>query len=173
MSPTIYSHPSSPLPSSPLGFRETEDESLHSVYHRVYRWWPYSILPDPHFLYITLFPTLQDFSEKTWLQIVLSVLAIPAVFCFTITLPVVDNEAEDVSEIKLLSGPSTPNVYHSPILSAIESTVIPPMSPDGNLAVSRGWNRWITGVQCICAPLFMTFIFFGMSLGVYGVNNRK
>jgi hypothetical protein len=27
--------------------------------------------------------------------------------------------------------------------------------------VPRSWNRWLTGVQCIFAPLIITFIFFG------------
>jgi sodium/potassium/calcium exchanger 6 len=150
----------SPRPGSPLGFREAEDASSSSSIHRRVRWWPYSVLPDPQFLYITLFPTVQGFRDKTWLQKVLSVLAIPAVFCLTITLPVVDNETEVTGEIKLPSGPSTPGL-HSPMVSTVETL---PMSPtDGNLSIVRGWNRWITGVQCICAPLFMTFIFFGCS----------
>jgi hypothetical protein len=29
---------------------------------------------------------------------------------------------------------------------------------------ARAWNRWLTGVQCLVAPVFLTFLFFRMQL---------
>jgi hypothetical protein len=150
-------------PGEPLGFRDVQEVGSTSseVCHRVYSWWPYSLVPDPYFLYHTLFPTLLDFGSKSWLQKILAVIAIPAVFCLTITLPVVDNETVDADgEIKLPSGPSSPTTILSSLPDA-SSDVVRPVSSDGEMTVPpRGWNRWLTGVQCICAPLFMTFVFF-------------
>jgi hypothetical protein len=173
-SPSATSLDGSPVPSSPLGFRDTQEVGSVSsvVHHRVYRWWPYFLLPDPYFLYETLFPTLLDFGSKTWLQKILAVIAIPAVFCLTITLPVVDNEAAEADgEIRLPSRPSSPTTIISS-LPDVSSDIIRPVSSDGDIPVAqRGWNRWLTGVQCLCAPLFLTFIFFRM-LCVDGADYR-
>jgi hypothetical protein len=146
--------------TSPLGFRDVqEDGSLTSpIRHVRYRWWPYFLLPDPHFLYASLFPTLNDFRSKTWFQKILSIIALPAVFCFTITLPVVDTEqSEAEGEIKLPSD--SPTTLVSPLPDGA-SELFHPLA-DEEAMVPRAWNRWLTGVQCIFAPLFIAFIFFG------------
>lgn len=59
---------------------------------RPVRWWPYSILPPPHVLYATLFPTLQGWKEKTVWDKLVSTISIPSIFLLVITLPVVENE---------------------------------------------------------------------------------
>lgn len=163
-SPAVSSLEGSPLPQSPLGFRDAQEvgslsSEIHHDYH-VYRWWPYFILPDPYFLYITLFPTVRGFRSKTYLQKFLAIIAVPAVFCLTVTLPVVDNETpEPDGEIKLPPSPSSPTTIISSILE--ESDIVRPLSHDSDgPLVPRVWNRWLTGVQCICAPLFIAFIFF-------------
>jgi hypothetical protein len=148
--------------TSQLCFRDAEEAGSLSpgkYYHVHYKWWPYFILPDPYFLYVTLFPTIRDFPSKTWFQKIVAILAIPAVFCLTITLPVVDNESpEPDGEIKLPSGPCSPNTVHH---SHPEAELVRAKSANDDMSlVPRVWNRWITGVQCICAPLFITFIFF-------------
>ena len=152
-----------PISPSPLGFRDVQDDgSLTSPTYLVrYRWWPYFLLPNPHFLYVTLFPTLNDFDSKTWFQKVLSIIAIPAVFCLTITLPVVDAEqSEAEGEIKLPSAPGSPTTLISAIPDVASELTRPPADEDA--MVPRAWNRWLAGVQCIFAPLFITFIFFGI-----------
>lgn len=153
----------SQMVTSPLGFRDAEEIGpLSSTKYRNvrYKWWPYFILPPPYLLYITLFPTIRDFRSKTWFQKIVAVLAIPAVFCLTITLPVVDNESSSESdgEIKLTSGPTSPTT----ILSSLPESDIFGVASDSDEVplVPRTWNRWLTGVQCICAPLFIVFIFF-------------
>lgn len=165
---TLVEFPS-PVPSrlrsispSPLGFRDVqEDGSLDSTPRYVhYRWWPYFLLPDPHFLYVTLFPTLTDLQSKTWFQKIISIIAVPAVFCLTVTLPVVDTEQSDAEgEVKLPSGQVSPTILVSPLPDG-SSELYHPLA-DEDAMVPRSWNRWLTGVQCIFAPLFITFIFFG------------
>ena len=160
-SPLVISRESS-VPGSPLGFRDVqEDGSLSSsIYRRNYQWWPSFLSPEPHFLYITLFPTVRGFRSKPWLDKILSIIAIPAVLCLVITLPVVDTESiETEGEIKLPYGPLSPGILESPVPDG--SSDIRMFSPvDNQVLVPRSWNRWLTGVQCIFAPLFMTFIFF-------------
>jgi hypothetical protein len=153
-----------PVPGSPFAFRDMQEtRSINSsLYRRTYKYWPFFLLPEPHFLYITLFPTLIGFESKPWFHKLLSIIAIPAVFCLTITLPVVDTESTEVEgEIRLPSGLISPGVLVSP--GPDGSSEIIPLSPlDESILVARIWNRWLTGVQCIFAPLFMTFIFFRM-----------
>lgn len=127
------------------------------------RWWPSSVLPDPYVVYNTLFPTIRGFRAQTRLQKVLSVLAIPVIFCLTITLPVVDNEIADAEhQIKDLSVSASALPAVSP-WSAVAADVLRPLSShDDRLLSPREWNRWITGVQCICAPIFVTSILYRM-----------
>jgi sodium/potassium/calcium exchanger 6 len=41
-----------------------------------------------------LFPSLHGFKHKSWIGRILSIFAVPAIFCLTVTLPVVDDAAE-------------------------------------------------------------------------------
>lgn len=151
------------LPGEPLEFRDVQENGsiTSSVDYVRYRWWPYFLLPDPYFLYITLFPTLRKFSTKTLLQKVLAVIAVPAVFCLTVTLPVVDMDTADFeAEIKIRSGPASPSTVRSSVPNRTPQIVVA-MSPSvESVSVARIWNRWLAGVQCILAPLFLTFVFF-------------
>ncbi|KAG5998420.1 hypothetical protein E4U52_000065 [Claviceps spartinae] len=60
---------------------------------RLYRWWPYSLLPPPHVVFATLFPTLQGWRDKTIWDKFLSTISVPSIFLLVITLPVVESEA--------------------------------------------------------------------------------
>lgn len=62
------------------------------------RWWPYSILPPPEAIASTLFPTLQNWSEKSTMDAFVSLLSVPTVFLLSITLPVVDTRGPDPDE---------------------------------------------------------------------------
>ncbi|KAF2422590.1 hypothetical protein EJ08DRAFT_682586 [Tothia fuscella] len=61
-------------------------------------WWPYQVLPAPKELFSTLFPTLCRWREKNYWEKFLGVVAAPSVFLLTITLPVVESEADDSGE---------------------------------------------------------------------------
>ncbi|UKZ63033.1 uncharacterized protein TrAtP1_004261 [Trichoderma atroviride] len=62
---------------------------------RPVRWWPYSILPAPHVLLATLFPTLQGWKEKAWWDKFVSAISVPSIFLLVITLPVVESETSE------------------------------------------------------------------------------
>ncbi|KND95206.1 putative cation exchanger C3A12.06c [Tolypocladium ophioglossoides CBS 100239] len=59
------------------------------------RWWPYSVLPPPHVLLTTMFPTLEGWREKTIWDKFLSTVSVPSIFLLVITLPVVDPETNE------------------------------------------------------------------------------
>ena len=121
-------------------------------------WWPTSILPHPTDLKGLLLPTLTDFKSQTHTQRLLSILALPSVFLLTITLPVVNPPID-----KTLQGdsqPGTPAIPPSvqPYEDRIEAIVI---SHDvDTYTAHRGWNRWLTSIQCILAPLLFTSVLF-------------
>lgn len=66
---------------------------------RPVRWWPYSILPPPHILLATFFPTLQGWREKSIWDKVVSTISVPSIFLLVVTLPVADNDMTDGSLI--------------------------------------------------------------------------
>ncbi|EGX96899.1 sodium/calcium exchanger protein [Cordyceps militaris CM01] len=58
-------------------------------------WWPYSLLPPPHIILATLFPTLQGWSSKTWWDRFISTISAPSIFLLVLTLPVVEPEEDE------------------------------------------------------------------------------
>lgn len=65
------------------------------VAQRPIRWWPYSVLPPPHVVLATLFPTLQGWQEKRIWDKFLSTISVPSIFLLVITLPVVESETNE------------------------------------------------------------------------------
>ncbi|KAL2124589.1 hypothetical protein VTJ04DRAFT_954 [Mycothermus thermophilus] len=88
--PPAASHPL--LPS----LRGIDDQESQP---RPVRWWPYGILPPPHVLFGTLFPTLQGWNEKTLWDKVFSVFSVPSIFLLAVTLPVVESEKKPDDEV--------------------------------------------------------------------------
>lgn len=64
---------------------------------RPVRWWPYSVLPPPHVLLATVFPTLQGWKEKGIWDKFVSAISVPSIFLLVITLPVVESETNSES----------------------------------------------------------------------------
>ncbi|TQV99426.1 hypothetical protein V2A60_004902 [Cordyceps javanica] len=58
-------------------------------------WWPYSVLPPPHIILATLFPTLQGWRSKTWWDRFVSAISVPSIFLLVLTLPVVEPEEDE------------------------------------------------------------------------------
>jgi solute carrier family 24 (sodium/potassium/calcium exchanger), member 6 len=71
------------------------DFNIHQDHGRPVRWWPYSILPPPHILQNTLFPTIQGWQQKGLWDKFVSAICIPSIFLLVITLPVVEADAGD------------------------------------------------------------------------------
>lgn len=66
---------------------------------RPIRWWPYAVLPPPHIVLATLFPTLQGWREKSYWDKLVSALSLPSLFLLVITLPVVETETNRGSSV--------------------------------------------------------------------------
>ncbi|KAI0523909.1 Sodium/calcium exchanger protein-domain-containing protein [Xylaria bambusicola] len=75
------------------------------------KWWPYGVLPPPHIMLSTLFPTLQSWRTKSIWDKFLSIISLPSIFLLVITLPVVETESthDDHEEI-VVDQPSVPSV---------------------------------------------------------------
>lgn len=153
----------SPILGSSTEFSDPQHDSISMEDDRPHRWWPYFLLPEPHVLYFVLFPTINDFRSRGWVQKTLAIIAIPAVFCFTITLPVVDTETTfEKGKVNPLTEPDS-STSLTPTQSRRPSDVRYPLQAQAeDIRVPRVWNRWLTGVQCLFAPLFIIFILFRM-----------
>jgi sodium/potassium/calcium exchanger 6 len=82
-----------------------DDQAEHP---RPVRWWPYSILPAPHVLLATVFPTLQGWREKTLWDKIVSLISVPSIFFLVATLPVVETENEDNDSEADIADPPEP-----------------------------------------------------------------
>lgn len=144
---------------------------------RPIRWWPYSILPQPHILLATLFPTLQGWVDKTYWDKFLSVISVPSIFMLVITLPVVEPESSNGSSVadtfvsySIQTGEVSPSA--TPATQTLpldrEETMVAagadfPLSKTISNAASddnitTGWNRWLVCVQVFAGPLFAVVI---------------
>lgn len=79
---------------------------------RPIRWWPYSVLPRPHILFATLFPTLQGWGEKTIWDKFVSAISVPSIFLLVITLPVVENDTDDTDDNASLVDTNADHISH-------------------------------------------------------------
>ena len=86
-----------------------------------------------------LFPTLQDWQDKTFMGKVMAVASIPIVLVLQLTLPVVDLDAKE-SEV------------YSSNEEGVESTLT--RNADG----TNGWNRTATMIQLVVAPVFLAAV---------------
>ncbi|KAG8822877.1 hypothetical protein FRC18_010876 [Serendipita sp. 400] len=115
-------------------------------------------------IFHTLFPTLYDFREKSFLGMLAALFAAPAVLGLTLTLPVVvtPQHDEDVPE-----KPSTPP---GPTLGTlidfeeegVERALVSEEVVEEALHELQ-FNKWLMAVQCICAPLFCISVLLGSS----------
>jgi sodium/potassium/calcium exchanger 6 len=123
------SHPPSirlPPPSiSPVSYQTHDGD--HDRQPKPLKWWPYSVLPSPHVLAATLFPTLYTLPDKNIWEKFLGIVAAPAVFLLTITLPVVEcDKDDDDSEIDAVQeGVFTPATNHARPRQGTFHTLIP------------------------------------------------
>lgn len=123
-------------PTAPLGTQE----------HYVPTWWPNQMLPDPGQLRDLLFPTLVDFANQSHTQRLLAILAVPSVFVLTVTLPVVNPPVDQKMAELNEEG------------ADLEAVVA---KEDGErITAHRGWNRWLTSLQCILTPLLVSIMIF-------------
>uniref|UniRef100_A0A8H7TPH7 Uncharacterized protein n=1 Tax=Bionectria ochroleuca TaxID=29856 RepID=A0A8H7TPH7_BIOOC len=85
------------LPSPGLRDLPFGDLPSPTDHPRPVSWWPYWMLPPPHVLFTTLFPTLQGWRDKTIWDKFVSTISVPSIFLLVITLPVVESESTEDS----------------------------------------------------------------------------
>lgn len=109
-------HSSSRAPSLRLPSPSASAESFFPSDHflgkndqaKAPRWWPSQVLPPPHILLSTLFPTLTNWRDKNIWEKMLGVVAAPSVFLLTMTLPVVESQKDDNDDDALSPSLSLP-----------------------------------------------------------------
>jgi sodium/potassium/calcium exchanger 6 len=82
--PSPSASPSSYFPRDPFALEQAKTP----------RWWPSTLLPTPHILASTLFPTLMNWNDKNIFDKLLGLVASLPVFLLTITLPVVEPQKD-------------------------------------------------------------------------------
>lgn len=88
--------PNLPLFQPSIGLESTcMQNNLNNRDDKPVGWWPYKILPPPHVLISTLFPTLYAWHDKNFWERILGIVAAPSVFFLAITLPVVESDFDD------------------------------------------------------------------------------
>ncbi|KAI8364672.1 Sodium/calcium exchanger protein-domain-containing protein [Radiomyces spectabilis] len=128
-----------------------------------------------HFLkeaYQILFPTLRHWKEKTLFSQLSSLIAMPLVLLFTLTLPVAEADDVKIDGVEVLDDDSLTPVPTAdmPVMKGY-LTVSPPQEeytelPDTALDMEdenaqQGWCRWLLATQAIIS---MTFIFVVMAI---------
>ena len=105
-----------------------------------------------------LFPTLHNFRQKSFLGMIASVFAAPAVMVLTLTLPVVvtNHDAPGSPEEKIDDTGRLVDFEEEGVERALtaEDVVEDEMH-------ELQFNKWLMAVQCILAPLFCIAILFG------------
>ncbi|EPS39340.1 hypothetical protein H072_6844 [Dactylellina haptotyla CBS 200.50] len=143
------------LPPSATNTELSEFMTLPVLHPRLFKYWPYAVLPTPDVFFSTLFPTLYTFNEKNLLGKFLAIISAPSIFLLTITLPIV--EVPETTRSRSPSRkPSSGSVLPSPASSAPTESGF-----DGQPAWMEGddgpkdWNRWLVATQFITAPVFI------------------
>ncbi|KAK9465757.1 Sodium/calcium exchanger protein-domain-containing protein [Lipomyces arxii] len=126
--------------------------------------WPFCCFLRPYDLTKTLMPTIDRLHEKTPLNKFISIIAVPSVFLLTITIPVIEVERieselvsvePDVPELQLESDGTMFHdhpVEHAGTLSKTDDPFVVGQTR------FKGWNKWLTCVQCICAPMSVLLV---------------
>lgn len=126
--------------STPLDTRRRSIPALddQAEQPRPVKWWPYQLLPAPHVLLATIFPTLQGWREKPLWDKFLSLVSVPSIFCLVITLPVVEteNHNDDESEADLADLADPPEAGRP-------GNMAPPISVEGDgMLAETEWQAY-------------------------------
>ncbi|KAK6704591.1 hypothetical protein SNK05_008507 [Fusarium graminearum] len=135
--------PSTVVPG--LGGRETPFADLQltvDVPSRPVRWWPYAVLPPPHIVLATLFPTLQGWKEKTAWDKLVSAISVPSIFLLVITLPVVDSATTDGESSFIETIVDLANSHHG------IGHMAPPVSVEHSSIEPEGETEWERYRRC-------------------------
>ena len=91
---SVYLSPASIGSPETLPVHQSAEQEVSRRPAAPVKWWPYSLLPPPDVVATVLFPTICSWSEKSYWERALAVIAAPSVFFLTITLPVVEGDKD-------------------------------------------------------------------------------
>lgn len=120
---------------SPVQERRSFPILAEPVNSKPYRWWPYQLLPPPHIIFNTLFPTLQGWRAKSIWDKFVSLISLPSIFLLVITLPVVETEtSEDDSDKSIVDPPESGHLGNT----------APPVSSEPGVSIQpeTEWQRY-------------------------------
>ncbi|KAG0174718.1 hypothetical protein DFQ30_003188 [Apophysomyces sp. BC1015] len=125
----------------------------------------------------TLFPTLQDWGQKSLSSRLSSVVAAPLVLLFTLTLPVAESENIKVDDIEVINDEVLPNEifvggnknYLTVPASQIECAEDVLSIIEEDMGTNREWCQWLLAVQAIfsCLFVFVVMALHGMISSIY------
>ncbi|RYP59888.1 hypothetical protein DL769_008353 [Monosporascus sp. CRB-8-3] len=142
MSPNIEPPPALALPTPSIEPRSPFHCMDRHISPKPVRWWPYRILPPPHVVFGTFFPTLQDWQSKTIWDKCISLISVPSIFLLVITLPVVESERAD--------DDSTGDVSEQPTSGHLGNTAaFVPLEPHGSIEPETEWQRYRRNTRSI------------------------
>ncbi|KAI8353617.1 Sodium/calcium exchanger protein-domain-containing protein [Choanephora cucurbitarum] len=78
-------------------------------------------------VYRVLFPTLQDWSNKTWFAKLSAAVAVPLVLIFTVTLPVAEGNEVKVDDIEIIEQPSEAHTPQVIVASSAPNALLSPV----------------------------------------------
>lgn len=130
-----------------------------------------SLLFESPSLLETLFPTLQDWNQKSLFSKLSALAASPLVFIFTLTLPVAEIDQIKVDDIEVVDDDdddqdkdSTINYLSVPTAAAAMIASDHDLSAKvdvDDIDTKQGWNKQLLMIQCIISTVFILTVFAG------------
>lgn len=173
--PTIEDNVSLHVPTTPSSHKQTDVKEPSTLSTSI------AMLLDE--IFFILFPTLANWSSKTTFSKLSSLVAVPLVLIFTLTLPIAESDDIKVDDIEVVHGPTveesiltTPQVIvigsaeddnHAPPLHQKSSYLtVPSLRSLSEMLITEEeedlpplvWCRWLVAVQAICATTFVTSV---------------
>ena len=129
--------PSIRLPPPSIGSESTYHQHIfQEIEGKPLRWWPSRVLPAPHVLVSTLFPTLYSWKDKSIWEKMLGIVAAPSVFFLAITLPIVDVDKEADGELPDLIDPD-PGLLSPGQNPSRQTSLVPPPTDSATIAFTE------------------------------------
>jgi hypothetical protein len=138
-----------------------------------------SLLLESPSLLETLFPTLQDWNQKSLFSKLSALAALPLVFIFTLTLPVAeinqikvndieviddyndDNGVDDQNEERTINYLSVPTAAAAAAAISASDHDLPAKCMVDDIDTKQGWNKQLLMIQCIISTVFILTVFAG------------
>ncbi|KAK4696607.1 solute carrier family 24 (sodium/potassium/calcium exchanger), member 6, partial [Lecanoromycetidae sp. Uapishka_2] len=127
------------LPPPSIGTESTfHQDFYHEHEPKPMRWWPYKVLPTPQVLVSTLLPTLYHWKDKNIWEKLLGIVAAPSVLLLAITLPIVEVNKDDDTDVPETLDPDSGLLSpdHTRPRRGSTLAILPPDSPSMGVADS-------------------------------------